>query len=263
MVLIRQREAPEFQRFLLGAGRELAVRIADLRKHYRRHLVLAGVLSVALHGLLGYSLRTEVEWPEQTQPIGLEGAIKVVDIQPVDRRLDVEQRELSRSLQRTGALTAMDIEPEETSAEAEAEAEIPEPIAPNREVRLPVFEAPPPVVPEESPGEPVRIELDESWKVDPSSPEAALSEQFNPQRIVVPEYPERAFDRDVQGVVRLEARVGISGKVLDVRVLEAQDSDLSLAAQRAMLMWQFKPYVVHGRPTPFRIVVPFRFRIVD
>ncbi|MCA9729194.1 MAG: energy transducer TonB, partial [Candidatus Eisenbacteria bacterium] len=87
------------------------------------------------------------------------------------------------------------------------------------------------------------------------------SAQFQPLRVVVPEYPELAFERDIQGLVRLEADVGISGKVLDVRVLESVDGGLALSASRALLLWEFQPFVVGGRPRPFRIVVPFRFRI--
>lgn len=257
MLRMRPKPAPLF-RFVAGAGPLLRRRIDSLRRGYRQRLALGAGFSIILHGLLGYSLRNIVEWPEIDQPIGLEGAVKLVDIQIVDLTL-VEQEELARIRVESGALLAIDVETDDDVEEVEPEVETPVP----RHDFL-VFQAPPPVPqkPQTEP-EPVRIEFREDFTVDPSSPEAARSDQFNPLRLIVPEYPERAFDRNIQGLVRLEAKVGISGHVLDVWVLEAPDSDLSLAAQRALLQWQFKPFMQGGRPTQFRIVIPFRFRIVE
>jgi TonB family protein len=234
-----------------GAGPATPHRIRFLRRTYTLHLAVATVLSVLLHGALGYGLRGVTLWPEARKPIGLPGPTRLLDIEPYDSPID-RQRELAETRVRTGALLALDYEPEEVPPPPRPQAFEPPPPPPT---------PPTPDAKVEGPTEPIRIELREDFTIDPASPEAALSDQFNPIRLVLPEYPERAFERNIQGVVKLEAKVGISGKVLDVRVLAAEDPDLSLAASRAMLLWEFRPYVVQGKPQPFRIVVPFRFRI--
>ncbi|MEZ4653273.1 MAG: TonB family protein [Candidatus Eisenbacteria bacterium] len=78
--------------------------------------------------------------------------------------------------------------------------------------------------------------------------------------MVVPEYPELAFERDIQGLVRLEADVGISGKVLDVRVLESGEwTANALSASRALLLWGSSPSSWEGgRGVPDRRAVRFR-----
>ena len=67
----------------------------------------------------------------------------------------------------------------------------------------------------------------------------------------------------IQGLVKLEAEVGANGKVLQVHVLHADDGSLAMSAAHALLLWEFHPFVLQGAPRPFRIVVPFRFRIQD
>src|SRR5690606_14519414 len=102
------------------------------------------------------------------------------------------------------------------------------------------------------------IELREDWSVDPSSPEAAYSDQFNPIRLVVPDYPELAFARDIQGLVKLEAEVGPSGKVLQVHVREADDGTLAMAAPHALFTWEFWPFIHQSEARARRVAVPFR-----
>ena len=257
MLRMRPIPAPLFP-FAAGAGLLLRRRIDALKRGYRVKLATGAALSVLLHAVLGFSFRNVVEWPEIDKPIGLEGSVKLIDIQIVDPTLR-EQEELARIRTESGALVALDVEADDDAPETE-----PEPEVPTQRDDFLVFQAPPPVDPSPQPEpQPVRVEFREDFTVDPSSPEAARSDQFNPVRWIVPEYPERAFERNIQGVVRLEAKVGISGHVLDVWVLEAPDPDLSMAAQTALLQWQFRPYMQAGRPTQFRIVIPFRFRIVD
>jgi len=115
-----------------------------------------------------------------------------------------------------------------------------------------------------SEAEPVRIELDEGWTRSEGSGEVAYSEQFQILKIVRPEYPFAAVEAGVQGLVRLEAQVGVSGEVEEVRVLEGAPATavLERAAVQAMYQWRFRPYRLNEVVVPFTAVVPFRFRLI-
>jgi len=250
-----QKAAPVFQSGVSG-GLGLSRRIALLRHRYRRALLVGAVFSLALHGVVGFALRHHSPLVQPDPIVGYREGIEILELAPVDREFPAE-KELSIARPPQGALVAIEVE---AAPEPEIARGSDLPTAPRPIPREKPAEPAPPM--EE--GEPtLRIELREDWSVDPSSPEAAYSDQFNPIRLVVPEYPELAFARDIQGLVKLEAEVGPSGKVLQVHVLEADDGTLAMAAAHALLMWEFRPFIQQGEARPFRIVVPFRFRIRD
>jgi TonB family protein len=250
-----EKPAPVFQSGASG-GRRLSRRIAFLRHRHRQALVAAGICSLAMHAVLGFAVRRYSPLAHPEPVVGYREGIDVIELAPIDPELPVE-KESSVARPPHGALLAIEME-------ATPDPEIargPElPTAPRSFPREQVAEPAPPI----DEGEPtLRIELREDWTVDPSSPEAAYSDQFNPIRLVVPEYPELAVARDIQGLVKLEAEVGANGKVLQVHVLHADDGSLAMSAAHALLLWEFHPFVLQGAPRPFRIVVPFRFRIQD
>jgi protein TonB len=258
-----EKPAPVFQSGASG-GLGLSRRITFLRNRYRRALVVATVCSVVAHGVLGFALRHDSPLTHPDPIVGYREGIDVIELAPIDPNLPAE-KEFSGARPPQGALVAIEMEaaPEPevargpdlpaakrpNSGAQSATASLSNPGAQSAESALSVEEPT------------LRIELREDWSVDPSSPEAAYSDQFNPIRLVVPEYPELAVARDIQGLVKLEAEVGTNGKVLQVHVLTADDGSLAMSAAHALLLWEFRPFVLEGTPRPFRIVVPFRFRI--
>lgn len=119
----------------------------------------------------------------------------------------------------------------------------------------PVLEtAPPEAVP--------RIVLREDFTAQPSTLDAALAEDFQILELVRPVYPPEAVEAEVEGLLRMEVRVNLSGRVEDVHILESPGHPaLEGASLNAIYRWQFRPYTLAGRPIPFTVVVPFRFRI--
>ena len=65
---------------------------------------------------------------------------------------------------------------------------------------------------------------------------------------VSPEYPQEAKKAKVEGIVILEARTDIYGRVKEVKVLEGKDPLLKEAAKEAVMQWVYEPMVVDGEP---------------
>jgi TonB family protein len=77
-------------------------------------------------------------------------------------------------------------------------------------------------------------------------------------RSVEPNYPLLAKQMKVQGSVVLQALIGRSGAIEDLRVLSGP-AILSSAAMQAVKQWRFRPYYLSGEPveTQARITVNF------
>jgi protein TonB len=83
-----------------------------------------------------------------------------------------------------------------------------------------------------------------------------------PARIkdAAPVYPEIARRARVQGVVILEAIIGVDGRVLQARVLRSVPL-LDQAAVNAVQSWEYTPTLLDGRPVPIIMTVTVNFRL--
>jgi protein TonB len=77
-----------------------------------------------------------------------------------------------------------------------------------------------------------------------------------------PEYPMLAQQARVQGFVILEARVGVDGRVQNVRVLRSIPL-LDEAAVAAVQQWRYQPLLLNGTPMPFVLTVTVVFKIAQ
>lgn len=78
---------------------------------------------------------------------------------------------------------------------------------------------------------------------------------------VIPDYPEAARDRGIEGIVLLEIVVAKSGSVEhDVTVIESIPS-LDQAAITAVRRWRFAPGRQHGMPVRVLLQIPLRFML--
>jgi TonB family protein len=71
-------------------------------------------------------------------------------------------------------------------------------------------------------------------------------------------YPQAARDAKIQGVVILEVRVGVDGRVVDVNVLSSVP-ELDQAAIDAVKQWEYVPLLVDGVPAPATFAVSVLF----
>jgi protein TonB len=83
-----------------------------------------------------------------------------------------------------------------------------------------------------------------------------------PTRIkdVAPDYPEIARRARVQGVVILEAIIGVDGRVQQARVLRSVPL-LDQAAINAVQSWEYTPTLLDGRSVPIIMTVTVNFRL--
>jgi TonB family protein len=77
---------------------------------------------------------------------------------------------------------------------------------------------------------------------------------------VHPPYPPEAQAAGVQGVVIMEATIGVDGKVTDVRVLRSIPL-LDQAALDAVRQWEYAPTVVNGVTVPVVMTVTLNFTL--
>jgi protein TonB len=77
---------------------------------------------------------------------------------------------------------------------------------------------------------------------------------------VEPDYPAIAVAAHLEGMVILEATVGIDGKVQEVKILRSRGF-LDKAAIDAVQQWQYAPLKLNGVPTPFVLTVTLNFAL--
>lgn len=75
-----------------------------------------------------------------------------------------------------------------------------------------------------------------------------------------PEYPSWARYENLQAMVTVAARVGIDGKVMEVKVVRSTSARLNDVAVAAMKKWLFQPGKIDGEPQPLVVVVPLEVR---
>jgi TonB family protein len=74
------------------------------------------------------------------------------------------------------------------------------------------------------------------------------------------EYPQAAIAAGIEGIVILEATIGVDGKVRSVRVLRPVPF-LNDAAVAAVQQWEYTPTLLAGRPTPVIMTVTMTFTL--
>jgi TonB family protein len=77
---------------------------------------------------------------------------------------------------------------------------------------------------------------------------------------VEPEYPEAARQKQIQGAVALDVRIGRDGTVQDVQLVAGPEL-LAEAAIAAVKQWRFRPRQVRGRAVEMQTRVTLNFRM--
>ena len=85
-----------------------------------------------------------------------------------------------------------------------------------------------------------------------------------PQRIrdARPVYPQMALAARVEGIVIIEATVGVDGRITNARVLRSVPL-LDQAALEAVRQWEYLPTTLNGVPVPVIMSVTVTFKLSD
>ena len=106
---------------------------------------------------------------------------------------------------------------------------------------------------------PTRRGFKKEYRPGEKAPLAVVTTMPRMTRKVVPEYPERARELEIEGRVMLELTVDGEGKVIAVRVVKSLHPVLDEAARQAAMKMRFHPGTVNGTPVTLKIPVPFTF----
>jgi TonB family protein len=123
--------------------------------------------------------------------------------------------------------------------------------------------------PENPPTEADVEELDPAIGSDTrNSPDASLpqptGQQIVIEHMVEPIYPQSAIDNGIEGVAVVGISVDPRGVVRRAWLVQSEVSgECNLEAQRALLQWRFVPYLVEGKPAPFKKYYRVRFELTD
>lgn len=208
---------------------------------HRRRLLLSAVASVLLHAMLVPAIAPLREELPLVRHIGYRGERRIlpeISIQRDPGAVESEVETMAGDLARA-AFQVIPIEivdwtvPEEGATElAEDESEI-------------------------TPGDDLLDRLEMSLP-QPMSSEVVVS------RLVEPEYPASSIAAGVEGVVVFRLHISMSGEVRRAWLLSSEvDEACELAAYRAVIRWEFEPYLVNGRPTSILVDQRIRFRLTD
>jgi TonB family protein len=81
---------------------------------------------------------------------------------------------------------------------------------------------------------------------------------------VHPVYPVSMREAGREGVVPIEAIIGVDGTVTSLRVLSAQvHPDFAIAATDAVRQWRFTPTLLNGKPVEVAMRVSIKFSLAD
>ena len=82
------------------------------------------------------------------------------------------------------------------------------------------------------------------------------------QKKVDPEYPDAARKARVQGKVILEVTVNKDGSVKNIRLVSGHPL-LAPAAIDAVKQWEYKPFLLNGKPVEVLTQVQVNFTLAD
>jgi len=81
-----------------------------------------------------------------------------------------------------------------------------------------------------------------------------------PIKITRPQYPQEAFVKKIEGMVKVQILIDANGRVVNARVIQSIPL-LDAAAVQTVYQWVFSPAIKNGRPVATLAEAPVTFRI--
>jgi protein TonB len=81
-----------------------------------------------------------------------------------------------------------------------------------------------------------------------------------PIKITRPQYPQEAFVKKIEGMVKVQILIDANGRVVNARVIQSIPL-LDAAALQTVYQWVFSPAMKNGRPVATLAEAPVTFRI--
>lgn len=95
-----------------------------------------------------------------------------------------------------------------------------------------------------------------------SAPAMSNAQEVMPLNEVLPEYPDMARRRGIEGFVRLGFTINAQGRVENIEVLQAQPANIfDRSARRAAARWRFTPSMENGIAVPRKAEKTIEFKL--
>ena len=78
-----------------------------------------------------------------------------------------------------------------------------------------------------------------------------------------PVYPPEALEKGIEGVVMMNAVIGMEGNVLSLQVINDPDPALAKAAVEAVKQWHYRPTLLNGDPIEVVTTITVNFRLEE
>jgi TonB family protein len=98
----------------------------------------------------------------------------------------------------------------------------------------------------------------------PETERVSLSADLAVGRLIkkqLPAYPEDAKDAHATGTVLLRAIIGTDGRIHDLHVVSAPWPSLAAASLQAVSQWEYKPYLLNGKPVEVETTINAIFNL--
>jgi len=210
-------------------------------QRYRRRLVVALALSVVVHLLLAFALEPLRQRMPLIRHIGYAGPLRVLPEISVLREPGEEETE-ARTARGGGSQVYFQV------------------------VALEIVDWSVPS--DDAAGEETGESEEEAGLEDLDQLERSLpqprSEDIVVTHMVKPVYPRSSIDAGIQGVVVYRLHVTRAGTVVRAWLVSSEvDPACDRAAYRAVMEWEFMPYLENGRPSDILIDQRIRFQLYD
>lgn len=94
------------------------------------------------------------------------------------------------------------------------------------------------------------------------APPAGVDSEVVPLNEVMPEYPQQALQRNIEGHVKLAFTITPQGRVENIRVVESSPANVfDRSARRAAARWRFAPRTENGMAVSREAVKTLQFRV--
>jgi len=213
----------------------------ERERSYRRRLWAALAVSVAVHLLLAFVFEPIREYVPLVRHIGYAGQLRILPEISVLREPG-EQDSEAQAARRGGAESLFRVVP----------IEIVEWSVPSAEDAG------------EQTGETAEDAGDDELDRHESSPPQPRSDDVIVTYMVKPLYPSSSFEAGIEGDVVYQLRVTKTGSVARAWLVSSEvDAACDQAAYRAVMEWEFMPYLVGGSAVDIVIPVRVEFRLED
>jgi protein TonB len=84
---------------------------------------------------------------------------------------------------------------------------------------------------------------------------------FRQVKKLSPEYPRRAIEQHIQGIVAVDAWIGLDGVPRIGKVVERASAELEQSSVNAIKEWRYEPANCNGKPVEIETILQVKYTL--